>query len=77
MTTGTTAQPTLQRALRQVELCDIVAELADVTRQREARIVAAKVDGAALRLHADDRERQLACARDSLFIFFRTRRRAG
>ena len=38
------ARDTLQGALRQVELYDVVAELSDVARQREARLVVAEVD---------------------------------
>ncbi len=55
---------TVQRAKPQVELGDIVAELADVARQREAGLVVVEVDLAPLRLHANELERQLACARD-------------
>ena len=60
------ARDTLQGALRQVEIHDVVAELSDVARQREARLVAREVDAAALRLHADDLEGQLPCARDCI-----------
>ena len=58
----------MQRAAGQVELRDVVAELADVARQCEARVVAVEVDAAPLGLHADDRERELSCARDLLLI---------
>ena len=51
----------MQRAIPQSELRDVVAELADVARQREAR-VHVEVDLAALGLHADNLERQLTCA---------------
>ena len=60
------ARDTLQGALRQVEIHDVVAELSDVARQREARLVAVEFDVAALRLHADDLERQHPCARDRI-----------
>ena len=60
------ARDTLQGALRQVQLHDVVAELSDVARQREARLVAIEFDVAALRLHADDLEGQLPCARDRI-----------
>ena len=60
------ARDTLQGAPRQVEIHDVVAELSDVARQREARLVVAEVDLAALRLHADDLEGQLPCARDRI-----------
>ena len=53
------ARDTLQGALRQVEIHDVVAELSDVARQREARRVAVEFDLAAVDLHADERERQL------------------
>ena len=43
----------MQRAVAQVQLRDVVAELADVARQREARLVVAEIDFAALGLHAD------------------------
>ena len=57
----------MHRAPRQVELCDVVTNLADVARQREAGLVVAEVDRAPLRLHAEELERELACAhRDSL-----------
>ena len=71
----------MQRAPRQVELRDVVAELADVARQREAGLVAIEGDLAPLRLHADELERELACAhRDSLlnsllvYVWFNTHR---
>ena len=66
----------------QVELCDVVAaaELANVAWQREAGLVIVEVDLAPLRLHADELERELACAhRDSLlnsllvYVWFNTR----
>ena len=58
---------TVERAAAQVELRTVVAELADVARQREAGLVVTEIDPAALRLHADELERELACAhRDSL-----------
>ena len=57
---------TVQRAFRQVECRDVVAELANVARQREARLVVSEDDIAALRLHADDLEGQLPCARDRI-----------
>ena len=58
---------TAERAIAQVELRNVVAELADVARQREAGLVAAEANHASLRLHADELERELACAhRDSL-----------
>ena len=60
------ARDTLQGAQRQVEIHDVVAELSDVARQREARLVAVEFDVAALRLHADDLERQHPCARDRI-----------
>ena len=70
---------TVQRALRRVELRDFVAELADVARQREAGLVVAEDDIAPLCLHADELERELACAhRDSLlnsllvYVWFNT-----
>ena len=44
---------TLERAIGQVELCEIVAQLADVARQREARLVAAERNCAPLGSHAD------------------------
>ena len=50
----------MERAPLQVERHDAVTELADVARQREAR-VAAEGDRAALRLHADELERELTC----------------
>ena len=53
-----------QGAQGQAELHDVVAELSDVARQREARLVGLEADAAALRLHADDLEGQLPCARD-------------
>ena len=52
---------TLERAAAQVELCDIVAQLADVARQREA-LVPTQRDVASLCLHADELERELTCA---------------
>ena len=60
------ARDTLQGALLQVEIHDVVAELSDVARQREARRVAMEIDVAALGLHADDLERQHPCARDRI-----------
>ena len=54
---------TMQRAIAQVERCDVVAELADVARQREAGLVVAEDDIAPLRLHANELKRELACAR--------------
>ena len=51
---------TLERALPQIELRDVVAELADVARQREARVFI-ETDLAALCRHANELERQLAC----------------
>ena len=45
----------MQRSFAQVELCDVVAKLADVARQREA-LVAIEVDLAAVRLELADRE---------------------
>ena len=59
---------TLQRALAQVELRDVVAELTDVAWQREAGLVAAEDDRAPLRLHADELERELACAHRDLLL---------
>ena len=47
--------------MAQVQRRDVVAELADVARQREARLVVAETDLAALGLHADNLERQLTC----------------
>ena len=60
------ARDTLQGALGQVEIHDVFAELSDVARQGEARLVGAEIDVAALRLHADDLERQHPCARDRI-----------
>ena len=57
---------TVQRAIAQVELRDVVAELADVARQREAGLVAVEFDRAPLRLHADELERDFPCARSLL-----------
>ena len=69
----------MQRAHAQVELRNVIAELADVARKREAGLVVAEVDLAPLRLHADELERELACAhRDSLlnsllvYVWFNT-----
>ena len=69
----------MERAIVQVELCDIVAQLADVARQREAGVVAGELDLTPLCLHADELERELACAhRDSLlnsllvYVWFNT-----
>ena len=56
----------MQRAQAQVKLHNVVAELSDVARQREARRVASEIDVAAPRLHADDLERQHPCARDRI-----------
>ena len=56
----------MQRAGAQVELHNVVAELVNVARQREARLVAVEEDAAALGLHADDLERQHPCARDRI-----------
>ena len=53
---------TVERATAQVELRDVVAELADVAWQREARVVVIEANLAALGLHADNLERQLTCA---------------
>ena len=71
----------MQRAAFQGELCDVVAELADVARQRETGLVVAEVDIAPLCLHADELERELTCAhRDSLlnsllvYVWFNTAR---
>ena len=50
----------MERAGAQVKLRGVVAELADVARQRE--LVAVEYDHAPLRLHADELERELACA---------------
>ena len=55
---------TVQRALRQIKLGDVVAELADVARQREAGLVAAEVDFEPLCLRANELKRELACARE-------------
>ena len=58
---------TSQRAIAQSKCCDVIAELADVARQREAGVVFVKLDLAPLCLHANELERELACAhRDSL-----------
>ena len=65
---------TSQLVVREVQLLERARgrhedglELADVARQREAGLVAVKGDLAPLRLHADELERELACAhRDSL-----------
>ena len=54
----------LKRAPAQVEVCDIVAELADVAWQREALVVFER-HVAALGLHADEREREFACAKSA------------
>ena len=59
--TGAT-QCTLQRALAQIERLDVITELADVARQREA-LVAGEADRTTLGLHADEREREFACAK--------------
>ena len=56
------ARRTSERAPAQVEFCDIIAELADVARQREA-LVAKEGHVAALGLHADEIKRELACAK--------------
>ena len=45
---------TFQRAIREVELRDIVAKLADVRREREARLVAPKLNFDARRPHANN-----------------------
>ena len=67
------ARDTSQGARGQAELHDVVAELSDVARQREARVarqrevrVVVQIDVAALRHHADDLEGQLPCARDCI-----------
>ena len=52
-------QLTVQRAPRQIKISDIVTELANVCRQREARLVATKVDVAtSVYYHADHFERE-------------------
>ena len=51
---------TLEGAVAQVELRDIVAKLAEIPRQREA-LVAIEDYVAALGLRADELERELAC----------------
>ena len=59
-------QCTLQRAVAQIELRDVIAELADVARQREALVVGeAELSDDALCLHANELEGQLSCAHDS------------
>ena len=52
----------MERAIRQLELRDVVAELADVARQREAGLVVMQNDLAPFRLHANELERELTCA---------------
>ena len=52
----------MQRAAGQVELRDVVAELADVARQREALVVG-ELDLASLRPHAYELKGQRPCAR--------------
>ena len=66
---GTDSTQTLERAVAQVELRDVVAELADVARQREAlvamqpaavpKMITMRDD--ALHLHANELEGQLPC----------------
>ena len=54
----------MERAVAQVELRDVVAELADVARQREALVVEQPVPrNYAVRLHADKLKRELTRAR--------------
>ena len=63
----------MERAFAQVELLDVITELADVAWQREAGVIAVEVDlpGPHALLffiaepypHANELERQLACAR--------------
>ena len=57
--TGT--EQTCQRVIREVEFCDIVAKLANVRWKCEA-LVAVESNVDSVCLHADNLERQLACA---------------
>ena len=52
---------TCQRAVAQVELCNVVAKLADVRREREARFVASQIHVHALCLHTNNHKRQFSC----------------
>ena len=53
---------TVKRAISQVEFSDVVAELADIARQREAGVITKQDDLAPLRLHTNELKRELACA---------------
>ena len=55
-------EQTCQRAIREVEFCDIVAKLANVRWKCEA-LVAAESNVDSVCLHADNIEGQLACVR--------------
>ena len=51
---------TCQQAIAQIELCNIVAKLADTRTERETRFVVSQSKGHALRRHANNFKRQVS-----------------